>query len=286
MLAAIAAVVVAVPAASGAGPFARSGSKGMFRASAIVTHSMLRTAEGAPHTPGPPGPPGHEGYTCSDGSIPPGTYDSLTITGQCAVDEGVVKVKHDVNVMPNAGLFAAFGNGPRLVIGGNLNVKSNAILFLGCDPLDSPCFNDSDGTLGLTSKGTVGGNLHADGAFAVVVHYSYVGHDLTIHGGGGGYNCDTAGFFTVETTTVGHNATLDGLQTCWGGFFRTDVGGNLKYTNNATFDPDGNEIQTNTVQGNIDCNGNSPAAQQGDSAGFPNIAFGKATGECAALTGP
>jgi hypothetical protein len=203
------------------------------------------------------------------------------------VDEGVVKVTHDVNVMPNAGLFAAFGGGPRLAIGGNLNVGSNAILFLGCEPYASPCFNDPDQNVGsLTSKGTVGGNLHADGAYAVVVHYSYIGHDLTIHGGGGGYNCTTAGFFTVEDATVGHNATLDGLQTCWGGFFRTDVGGNFKYTNNATADPDGNEIQTNTVQGNIDCHGNNPAAQQGDSEGFPNIAFGHVTGECTSLTGP
>lgn len=285
VLTAIAAVVVAIPAASGAGPFARAGSQAQFKAASIVKASVLRTAKGAPKGH-PHAGPGGKGYTCTDGSIPQGTYDSLTIAGQCAVDEGIVKVKHDVTVQPNAGLFAAFGGGPQLAIGGNLNVKSNATLFLGCDPLDSPCFNDSDGSLGFTSKGTVFGNLHSDGAFAVVVHYSSVGHDLTIHGGGGGYNCDTAGFFTVESTSVGHNATVDGLQTCWGGFFRTDVGGNFKYTNNATADPDGNEIQTNVVQGNADCHGNSPAAQSGDSEGFMNIVFGHANGECASLTGP
>ena len=55
---------------------------------------------------------------------------------------------------------------------------------------------------------------------------------------------------------------------------------------NSTADPDGNEVDTNVVQGNFVCSGNNPAAQVGDSGGFPNIAFGKATGECASLTGP
>jgi hypothetical protein len=286
LLGAVVIVAVAIPAASGA--FARTGSQVRVShaaiAAAAATHSNLRIAEGAPK--GAPGGPGGNNYTCTDGSIPTGTYNSLTIAGQCAVDQGIVKVKHNVTVQPNAGLFAAFGGGPEIAIGGNLNVKSNAILFLGCDALDSPCFNDSDGSQGFSSKGTVFGDLHSDGAFAVVVHFSSIGGDLKIHGGGGGDNCDTAGFFTVESSSVGGNATVEDLQTCWGGFFRTSVGGNFKYHNNVTADPDGNEIQTNVVQGNMNCSGNNPVDQPGDSGGFMNVAFGHATGDCADLTGP
>ncbi len=42
------------------------------------------------------------------------------------------------------------------------------------------------------------------------------------------------------------------------------------------------EIQSNVIHGSLDCFGNSPAAQQGDSEGSPNVASHK-TGECAAL---
>src|SRR5215472_6148885 len=115
-LAAIAAVAVAIPAASGAGLFSHNGSKPLCShictASALVSQSTLKLAMGAPKG-GPPGP-GKGAYTCTDGSIPPGTYDSITVAGQCAVDEGIVKVRKDVTVQPNAGLFAAFGNGPEL----------------------------------------------------------------------------------------------------------------------------------------------------------------------------
>jgi hypothetical protein len=76
------------------------------------------------------------------------------------------------------------------------------------------------------------------------------------------------------------------MKTCWLGVFRTTVGGWVKYQNNSTADPDGNEVDTNVAHGNFVCSGDSPAAQVGDSGGFPNIAFGKATGECASLSGP
>jgi hypothetical protein len=85
---------------------------------------------------------------------------------------------------------------------------------------------------------------------------------------------------------VGGNATINNMQTCWIGVLRTSVGGWVKYQNNSTFDPDGNEVDTNDVQGNLICSANNPDPQVGDSGGFPNIAFGNATGECASLSGP
>ena len=232
--------------------------------------------------------------TCAGGSIAPGTYGSLAITGVCAVDQGVVKVRHSMVVEPNASLFAAFGNGPQLAVGGNLYVQRNAVLVLGCEPEAFACINDPDQSVGtFSSKGTVYGNLSAVHPLAVIVHNAHIGHNLRIHEGGGGYNCNSQdalfgspAYATVEDTSIGGNASIDKMRTCWLGFFRTTVGGWVKYQNNSTADPDGNEVDTNAVQGNLVCSGNNPAAQVGDSGGFPNVVFGTATGECAALTGP
>jgi hypothetical protein len=232
--------------------------------------------------------------TCAGGSIAPGTYGSLTITGFCTVDQGTVKVRHSVLVGPNAGLIAAFGDGPQLAVGGSIYVERNAVLVLGCEPEAFTCINDPDQTVGtFSSKGTVYGNLFATNALAVIVHNAYIRQNVRVHQGGGGYNCNSQpalfgspAYATFEDTSIGGNATINDMQTCWLGFFRTSVGGWVRYQNNSTADPDGNEVDTNVVHGNFACSGNSPAAQVGDSEGFPNIAFGTASGECASLTGP
>jgi hypothetical protein len=292
LLALAAALAVAIPAASGAGPFARAGSKLLCAhqcsAAAVFSPSTLKTNEmkGQPHAA--------DAGTCAGGSIPAGTYASLRVTGVCTVDQGVVKVRHSVVVEPNAALFAAFGNGPQLAVGRNLYVGRDAVLVLGCEPEAFACINDPDQSVGtFSSKGTVYGSLTAIHPLAVIVHNAYVGHNLRIHEGGGGYNCDpqdaifgSPAYATFEDTSVGGNVSIDKMRTCWLGFFRNAVGGWVKYQNNSTADPDGNEVETNVVHGNLVCTGNNPAAQAGDSGGFPNVVFGKAAGECASLTGP
>jgi hypothetical protein len=292
LLVVTAAVAVAIPAASGAGPFASAGSK------ALCSHQCSGAALFAPSTLKQGAMKGAstttQAGTCSGGSIAPGTYSSLKITGFCTVDQGVVKVSHSVEVEENAGLIAAFGNGPQLAIGGSLYVEHDAVLVLGCEPEAFACINDPDQAVGtFSSKGTVYRNLYADNPLAVIVHNAYIGHNLRVHGGGGGLNCDpqdalfgSPAYGTFEDTSVGGNATISDMKTCWLGFFRNTVGGWVNYHENSTFDPDGNEVETDVVHGNLMCSDDNPAAQEGDSGGFPNIAFGAATGECVSLTGP
>jgi hypothetical protein len=112
-------------------------------------------------------------------------------------------------------------------------------------------------------------------------------------GGGGGVNCDSQdalfgspAYATFEDMSVGGNVTISHWQSCWLGLFRTTVGRNVSFHDNVTADPDGNEVQTSIIKGNLDCYGDSPAAQQGDSGGDPNVALGTVTGECTALVGP
>ena len=230
--------------------------------------------------------------TCSGGSIAAGTYRSLTVTGFCSVNAGSVTVTMNLTLATGAALNAAFG-GSDLNVGGNLTVGSQAILVLGCEPEAFICFNDPDQVNGtLSTNDHVGGNLTANGALMVLAHHNTIGGNVTQAGGGGGVNCSTfplgpsgpPAYSTYEDNTIGRNASVTGLRTCWLGFIRNTVARNVNFNDNRTFDPDGNEVVTNTVRWNLNCHGNSPAAQIGDSAGSPNTVGRKATGQCVKLT--
>lgn len=286
LLVVVLAVAVTIPAASGAGSQARCSHE--CSAAALFSPSLKQGVVNAASNVT------SDSMTCAGGSIAPGTYTSLTVTGVCTVDQGSVKVLHSVEVEENAGLIAAFGNGPQLAVGGRLHVESNAVLVLGCEPEQFACINDPDQSVGtFASKGTVFGSLVANNPLAVIVHNAFIGHNLRIQGGGGGLNCDSQSalfgspaYATVEDTSVAHNLTVRDMRTCWLGVFRTSVGGQFTYHDNRTFDPDGNEVNTNVVQGDLICSEDSPAAQVGDSGGFPNTVFGTASGECASLSSP
>ncbi len=81
--------------------------------------------------------------TCSGGSIPSGTYSSLSVSGACALDSGAVIVQGDVTVLSGGALFADFG-GSDLTVGQNLNVNIGGVLILGCEPAQFICVNDPD----------------------------------------------------------------------------------------------------------------------------------------------
>jgi hypothetical protein len=224
--------------------------------------------------------------TCSGGSVAAGTYQSLTVAGFCSVDAGPVTVTKNVTVAAGGALVAAFG-GSDLNVGGNLTVGSHAILVLGCEPEAFPCFNDPN----ASTSDHVGGNLAADGALMVLAHHNTIGGNVAQSGGGGGVNCSTFPFgpsgppaySTYEDNTIGRNASVTGLRTCWLGFIRNTVTRNVNFNNNITFDPDGNEVVTNSVGWNLNCRANSPAPQVGDSGGSPNTVGRKATGQCVKL---
>ncbi len=231
--------------------------------------------------------------TCSGGSIAAGTYSSLTVTGFCSVDAGPVTVTRNLTLAPGAALNAAFG-GSDLEVGGNLTVGSGAILVLGCEPKAFACFNDPNAATGgtLSTNDHIGGNLTADGALMVLAHHNVIDGNVTQSGGGGGVNCSTfplgpqgpPAYSTYEDNTIGKNASVTGLGTCWLGFIRNAVARNVNFSGNVTFDPDGNEVVTNSVGSNLNCAGNSPAPHVGDSGGSPNTVGGKATGQCLGLT--
>jgi hypothetical protein len=244
-----------------------------------------------------------EGTQTTPASLAGGTYSSVAVIGVCAIDSGQVVVTGDVTVEgPNAALVATFAHnksGPGtsgLTVHGNVLVETGATAFLGCFASSQACNDDpNQNAPTLNSPDVVDGDVIATNALGVVVHDTTVVGDVRESGGGGGAfsgpgkNCTPTGIFNkfgspvfsdYEDSMIGGNLWVTGLQTCWFGTFRNQVGGSVSDLNNSMADPDANEVLTNNIQGNLICAGNSPANQFGDSQGSTNNVGGFATGQC------
>jgi hypothetical protein len=237
----------------------------------LVGSIALLSLIGSPLAAGASG--SHGGLTCSGGSatpnfspsiIPPGSYESITVTGTCLIPGGTVDVDGKLSVEAGATLIANFPASPQgpegdaiLKVGGNVSVGQGATLLMGC----APSFGCA-----VTTPDRVGGNLRADGALGVVLHAVTIGGNLTIRGGGGqDYRCTGQGgfaafgspvFSTLDDGNVGGNLSVSGYQSCWLGIARDKVGGNVRFSDNALGDPDAIEILSNTIDGNLSCRGN------------------------------
>ena len=122
----------------------------------------------------------------------------------------------------------------------------------------------------------------------MVVHASALGHNVTLNESGGGVSCSSI-FLPVllappygdfEDNTIGGNLTITGWKSCWLGVFRDTITRNVELNENVNADPDANEIANNSIGHNLNCAGNSPSPQIGDSGGGPNTVFGRANGQC------
>jgi hypothetical protein len=249
--------------------------------------------------------------TCNGTQAAPGelagTYQNLVIAGECAVQNGPVIVRGNLTVAPNAALNAVFGlNNSNLTVDGNMYVQKNASVMIGCDTVsvtlwgttgtfltpEFPCIDDPNGATAptLSSHDVIRGNLIAIDTLGVVLHNTAVDGNVYENGGGGGNNCTNQGIFNQDIgfpqysgyfdSSVRGNITVTNLTTCWYGIFRVDVGGNMTNNNIVNNDPDGNEDQTNVIQGNLVCLNDSPAVQWGDGNGEPNEVGGRAVGQC------
>lgn len=230
--------------------------------------------------------------TCHGGSVSPGIYSYLLIGGACTVDSGSVTVEHNLTVLRGASLVAAYG-GSNLNVGGNLDVRANGVLVLGCgsEPFDIICLNGTGST-----ADTVGGNLTAENALSVVLHHNTIRRNVTVVNGGGGVTCSLfppalggfPAYANFESDTVGGNLTVTNWQSCWLGIFRENVAGNVVLFDNIQADPDGSEVASDTIGGDLFCVGNVPNPQIGDSGGTLSTVSGHVViGQtCPALVAP
>jgi hypothetical protein len=243
----------------------------------------------------------------SPGTLAGGTYYRVAIRGVCEVNAGPVRVRHDLIVARGSALLAIFGRNDhthgghsRLTVGGSLIVQRGGTLAMGCESkilftFGRPsavfaCADDPNQTKPtLSSHDTVGGNLIAYRPLGVVVHNSTIRGGVRETGGGGVVGCAVKGIFTLfkspvfsdyEDNTIGHSLTVIGLRSCWYGALRNHVHRNMTSSANMLADPDGNEVNSNTVHRSLVCRRNRPAIQYGDGDGFPNRVGRHARGQC------
>jgi hypothetical protein len=224
--------------------------------------------------------------TCHGGTVAPGAYGTLAIAGFCQVDGGDVTVKHNLIVKAGAVLIAAYG-GSNLNVGGEVLIGAKAVLVLGCEPTEFQCLNDPDN---VSSTFDTIGSLSARDAVAVIVHASTITGDASVRGGGGGLNCDPIfpggppPYSDFTDNTIGGNATVARLQTCWDGFFRNSVSGSVRFDGNITVLGDGNLMGENKIAHDLSCFGNSPKPHLSDAPNpVLNTVGGTTTGQCKPL---
>ena len=160
-------------------------------------------------------------------------------------------------------------SGPVTIVGG-VSVGAGATFVLGAE--ENP-----------SHTGTIIGGVRATNASSVQIHFSTINGSVNLTGGSGPFGGPfDVTFNTIEDSVINGAVNISGYNGFWQGFFRNSVNGSLNFNNNTVVDTDGNEIQTNTIRGSMNCSGNDPAPQMGDSGGSPNVAAHK-NGQCARI---
>lgn len=217
--------------------------------------------------------------TCSSGNVASGTYAGLDVTGDCTVAAGTtVAIQGDLVLDPGA-TFNAFSMST-VTVTGNVAVGRGATLWLGCTLTSIPA-----GPSPCTGKtnDVVEGSIVADHPWTMYLDGDTIWGDLTSVGGGPGVTLDRYVNFPIKDNVIRGDVSITGWQGTWFGFVRNVSFGNVLLAGIQAADPDSTEVVTNAVGGNLVCLANSPAAQQGDSGGFPNFAGGHKIGQCAGL---
>jgi hypothetical protein len=186
--------------------------------------------------------------TTCDGTLAPGSYGTVVVpAGAACSSDGPVR------------------------IAGGLFIEPGATFVLGDESAPG-------------NTGTINGGVHATHPASVRIHFTRINGGLEIHGGSGPFGGPfDITWNAIEDNHINGNVTVDGYDGFWMGFIRNHVNGVVNLNNNVLQDPDGNEYVTNTINGGLNCTGNSPAPQIGDSEGSPNHVNGPKTGQCANL---
>jgi len=186
--------------------------------------------------------------TTCNGPLAPGSYQRVVVpTGGVCLSDGPVTIR------------------------GGLNIMAGGTFVLGNE--ETPGDN-----------GSINGGVHAVNPASVQIHFMTINGGIDVRGGSGPFGGPfEITWNAIEDNHINGGATVDGYTGFWFGFIRNHVNGSVNLNNNVLADPDGNEYVTNVIHGSLNCSGNSPAAQVGDSEGLPNQVTGQRTGQCAAV---
>jgi hypothetical protein len=220
--------------------------------------------------------------TCAGGPIAPGTYTSLTVTGNCSF-AGDVTIQGNLTVADGAILNDHALSKAIVHVRGNVTVGRGAVLGLG---------QYGPPTVPATPSGTVvDGNIVANQPLSLYLGAITVHGNVVSTGGGGGTSGEFRNFPTKDDVIDG-NLIVQGWRGGWLGVIRNHVSGNVIVSDNESVlteegpgvDDDSNEVMSNVIRGNLICFGNTPKAQvNAADAGTPNVVSGVKVGQCADL---
>ena len=215
--------------------------------------------------------------TCSGGTpgapevVPAGTYNGFTVTGNCVFGPGTMTINGHLTIA-DGGILNDHASGQATVhITGNVKVGKAGVLGLGnYNPVPPH------------TSAVVDGNVVANDPATLYLGGMTIHGNLVSNGGSGpGRN------FPIKDNTIGGNLILQGWSGQWIGVIRDQVGGNVIFSRNSALDTsvvpgsDSSEVQTNVIEGNLICLGNTPTAQVNQfDGGQPNVVGGNSVGEC------
>ncbi|WNM25890.1 hypothetical protein RN607_07195 [Demequina capsici] len=228
--------------------------------------------------------------TMCDGTLPSGTYATVMATGDCAVAAYAdITIMDDLVVAPGA-TFNADWAPSTIMIGGSVRAGAGSWLALGCTMAHGGCEDNPINVgpyAGEHSDITVHRGIVLSGVYNAALNGIEVWGNVVSTGGGAGL--DVQGFipFSLKDDVFHGNVVVNGLTTTWFGLIRSQVDGNVVFSDIMLADPDGNEIVADQIGGNLICHGSSPAPQFGDAV-FSNpdplnMVGGMAIGQCAAF---
>ena len=227
-------------------------------------------------------------YTCAGGSIPSGTYASITVTGLCDVEHhAVITVTGNLNVAADA-MFDAQSVPATITVDRNVTAAEGALLGLGCQPRERtdpknsahPCVEPYEE---MWSTITVGGNVTATNAHTIALNDITVHGNVTLTGGGGEIP------WSIKNNEIDGNLTVGGQTVEWLGVMFNKIGRNATLTNiTLTEDHPGASMMVYVVQNTIGRNLTCMGLVEGVSPGFLdptklNTVAGNANGQCAAV---
>ena len=195
-------------------------------------------------------------YTCTGGSIPAGTYSTVLVQGStaCTVDAGNVSVTHSLVVGQSAVLNSAFASSNLTVLGIRCTAPSGPGPRLRAWQLPSKASTTRRGRT-MTCRRQPDRGSRSGGDCPPRGRRAQHLPDLWRRGGPElqptGCPWGNPAYSTYEDVTVGGSVTIFGLRTCWLGVIRTHVHGSVVFVNNVNGDPDGNEIVTNVIRGDL-----------------------------------
>jgi hypothetical protein len=226
-------------------------------------------------------------YTCVGGSIPSGTYASITVAGMCDVEHHAeITVVGNINVAAGA-MFDAQSVPAMITVGRNVTAAEGALLGLGCQPRERTdpknsaheCvapFEDDWSTI------TVHGNVTATAAHTVLLNGITVHGNVTLTDGGAWIP------WSIKNNEIHGNLTVSGQTVEWLGVMFNKIDRNATLTNiTLTEDHPGASMMVyvvrNTVGRNLNCSGLVEGVSPGFVPTLLNTVGRNANGQCAAV---